>query len=615
MGQAFIHSFAKVWLDKLGNEIYINDTNFFEQDLDKLRDKFVIAPLRTGLYIGDSLINEEELEDIKYLPFEDMKKKLGLTIYKLPVEKKGWRKLQKDILIIGKKRPGVPNEIPNSTFTRRALKIEWNRAECWVRGVGENFGTDKGQYAGGDITPEIYYAEGKKDSHNINPVFKMDSFYDVTKDWYKVRRGEEVDSSERINIKELPVLISEDGLLLCMPKTKVLPKIIAVGKTRGGKSFALNSIMGRAFYMFQDRVGLVNDSLNQFYDLSLAQNQVAFIKEIGRVDNEPRHLPTINLYMSCPSLKMNYKDEHVSYRLVISFKTFLKSWDYFAQGVDKWKIGAPFKYVSKEIINEMSQMKTTAEIRNYLFAKFSEMQGDGKELEKGKREMLMKWVASIDKVLADKFTDNLFQDEETTAAQWKLVRENGNEVVGHPFIIALEAGLVPVINNYLAKTKPIAIKQMADLLNKVVEHQMHVDKKKRIWMFIDELKDFLKHRKGNVLYTALDEIFTQGAFNNIGFAGSIQEYSKLTNSMRNNLSHIIIFDMPSKEERRKVADDLELDKDRMEELYNLGKHQCLFATKESVVIYNREGQRKVVEGGIWKGKVIPPITHHKDTGE
>jgi len=66
------------------------------------------------------------------------------------------------------------------------------------------------------------------------------SYSDVSEDLINTWLGKEK-KKEPIKIKELPVMITEDGWLLCMPKAKVLPMILIVGKRGKGKSITLNS--------------------------------------------------------------------------------------------------------------------------------------------------------------------------------------------------------------------------------------------------------------------------------------------------------------------------------------------------------------------------------------
>jgi len=81
--------------------------------------------------------------------------------------------------------------------------------------------------------------------------------------------------------------------------------------------------------------------------------------------------------------------------------------------------------------------------------------------------------------------------------------------------------------------------------------------------------------------------------------------------MKANSTHLVIFELQTNEERKAIAKDYNLDKAKVDEMADLKTFQCLFTTKEKVVLYDKDGSRKVEDGGLWKGKILPPLTCHK----
>ena len=604
----YAHSFAKAWLLRLGNQVLINGKDFLGINADKALKKFKIQPLKTWISIGTDLLDEKEIAQITEIPYQEMKHKFGLTVYSVPIDNvkvKPWVKNQRMVYVLEKKRIGISGEISYDNFNRMKLKLEWNRKDVTIRGVGHNFGTREGRFEKGDITPWVPYDTEQKSTRKTTLV-THDSYSEITDNLVELWTNKKFKNEQVMKINELPVMILEESELLCMPKTMPLPKILIVGKTGRGKSWALNSLMGRVFYIFQHRVGLLNDSLDQFYDLMLKAPK-EFIPELSRVGNEPRNLPVVNLYMSCPNLNVRYNDEHIGYRLTIPLKEFLYRYEFYTKGVSKWDLGSPEKYLRKDVINAMQKCKTGKEVGKVLEGIIPNATE-----EKGIRQMIFKWESAFENIFRDEFTSNLFGHEETTSAYWKVKLSDGEEVTGHPFLVSMEAGLLPVVNNSKAKTRYIAKKHMANLLRKIIDWQIAKDEEKRkpTWICIDELRDFLK-KKHDELYDSLDYLFTQGRFCKVGFIGSIQSYTTLSEDMKQNASHLIVFHIQTNEERNAIAKDYHISREVIDQLSNLKTFQCLFITKEKVIIYDKCGRRRVVEGGIWKGKIIPPITVHK----
>lgn len=600
------HSFARVWLNRLGNQVLINGRDFFKYKFDD--SEFVNYPLKTFISVGQGFEEEEEERDtIIPMDYNDLRKEHNIACFKISAQGKGWRKMQHYIYILAKKKHGQYGELTPDQFAKRSFKIEHDPIKKRFRGVGEGFGTLTGQYGAGDITP--WYTYGKTENNRSNRIVSVyDDYADVTEAWYEQKMGGDSNSSITIDIPECPVMITEDGRLLCIPKVDVLPKILIVGKSGKGKSFTLNSIMGRLFWSFHYRCGLLNDSLNQFYDLSLPNPD--FETELRRVGNHAKFLPTINLYMSCPGVKIKYMEENVGYRLVLSFKHFLYTWKYWTDSVTRWSLDGKESYLEKGVIEQLHKCKTVDEVRSCLYQTLpnanDEKKGDGI------RNMIEKWCSKFDNLFRDQFLDVLFQDELKTAAEWELKMKNGKQYVGHPFIISMYAGLFPVVNNYMAKSRDIAPKQMADLIRKITQWQMMLeDDKLPVMIGIDELKDMLD-KKGRDVYSALNYLFTQGRFPKVGFIGNVQEYTKLSNEMQANSTHLIVFELQTDKERKAIAKDYNLDKHKLEEMSELKTFQCLFITKERTVLYDRDGRKvEFPEGGIWKGKVLPPISTHK----
>ena len=91
--------------------IYINNKNFFVQNLEKIKNKYKVKPLRTFINIGEALVDEKELSEISEISYPDMKSKFNLTIYRIRAGKMAWRERQNYILFIAKRKPETCNRV------------------------------------------------------------------------------------------------------------------------------------------------------------------------------------------------------------------------------------------------------------------------------------------------------------------------------------------------------------------------------------------------------------------------------------------------------------------------------------------------------------------------
>ena len=87
--------------------------------------------------------------------------------------------------------------------------------------------------------------------------------------------------------------------------------------------------------------------------------------------------------------------------------------------------------------------------------------------------------------------------------------------------------------------------------------------------------------------------------------------------MHNNVTHLVVFELKKEKERKAVAEDYGLDKEKLAEISQLDEYECLFLTKEKMVVYTKDGQRKICKGkgNIWKGTIVPPPTKHIKASE
>lgn len=606
--RTYEHSCAKAWLRYFGNKIYIKGQEYMHCS-DEVYEKFKPYSLKTYLTVGDDIVEDEDISTIQYITYGDLMERFGYAIYSYRAKKKWYHGQQKVYTIEKLNKTNEENLFNYNSFTARhnkqgMFKIEWNPSEKWIRGIGKGFTNNDSKKPTQNHTQKIYYDEKKESPNKI--LSKRDSYADVTEDLFSEWLSKPLTHSQKVRIKELPVMITDDGKLLCIPQDEnLVPKILIVGKSGKGKSFAMNSLLGRVVYCFKDRVGLLNDSLDQFYDLMLENDSTEMSYTLERIGNKPKNLPVINLYMSGPNITIKYAKELISYRLVVSMKEFLTAYGFWTKNIPTWSLDKPQSYLTKDVINHIHKSRTIKDLKEKLYECID------MEDKKSKSSMIYKWLGKFENIFRDEFTDNLFMHEPTTSPYWTLVRRDGKKIVSHPFLVCMEAGLVPVVNNFMVKTKPVAKKQMVSLIYKITEHQMNQGKDKRqMWVFVDELRDFLG-RKGDELYEALDYLFTQGRFLRLGFCGNVQEYSKLSKGMKSNSTHLIIFEMQTDDERKAIGKDYSLTKSQLQEMGVLKKFQCLFTTKEKIVIYDIEGRRQVKEGGLYRGKILPPLSTHK----
>jgi hypothetical protein len=188
---------------------------------------------------------------------------------------------------------------------------------------------------------------------------------------------------------------------------------------------------------------------------------------------------------------------------------------------------------------------------------------------------------------------------------------------GHPFIMAMEAGLVPVINNSMNPDKAWVRNYLADVMNKIKNHQkimQMLGRRKRFHLVGDELQAIyeLKQRRTNDNASqSFQGLFRQGGFNDVGFWLNSQSLEKLDPELIKNATHIGCVYTQSSKERRIIKDLFDLPKEVTDMLGQLKTQEIMIFSKEPFVVYDRWGKKEFVNKTWFKGRIIPPFNYHK----
>ena len=463
--------FALQWLDFLGNELYNNGQQIFKYNGEP---KYPIGPLTCRVKIGEDLGGDEE-EEATYtrLSFGEFEK-LGFIVIK--GSNFTWRKGQKfhyKIVRNAKNKIGIAY----MNFHRMGLQIQHDAKNRQFRLCGENALADKRLNVNSGVGPWVIYDEDRP----ITPHYNKKKSRIISKEDARARlkvwtHGRQSPQVEFRDIKELPVMLSDEKYLVCIPKEDTCQRIIISGESGTGKSILSNALAGRIFYIWQDRQGWLIDPLNQFEDLSLPQDYNGFQQINDLIDNEAKPIPAIQLYMAC-RYKLHIKYPEISLKVVQDFYEFLNRYKYYIHGLKDMDVGETIRYMST-----FAPYIKNVETKEQLKAKMEEAMPEALT-DKGKGAMVKKWEDSFGVIFKEKFTSNLYKLDRMAASCLEVKFKDGTTMKEHPFIACYEAGVVPVLNISAARRQRWFRNYLADLMQKIVRHQSDLpDKlKKRVW--------------------------------------------------------------------------------------------------------------------------------------
>jgi len=598
--------FALQWLDFLGIKVYNKGKRILEY---KTSPKYEIKPLDTKIKIGQALADEDQSK-FTNLSWKDFDK-LGFAI-KPETNVHFWRQRQQVAYYIVRKRVNTFG-LSYDAFKFSKLVIQHDPIHRRIRLIGINVIADETLAIDSGVGPWVIYdpdapkaAQKKKyfDRNDIKSLLKGEKIKTNTQEYHQ--------------IEEVPLMISDEGYIVCIEHNiRNIPRILVTGQPRKGKSLFCNAASSRMFLKWGYKVGWLFDIQGQFIDISYPQSYAGFIKQLNIIGEEPCPIPALQFYLACKYQNL-VKNKDISFILTLDFYEFLNKFHFYSDGVASWKLKSFDKYYSSPKDRFLLKDAETKEELNDIFY---ERIPEANEKSGGNlRSMIFSWVNTFESIFTESFTSNLYKSDPAATHELTIEYRGGEKITGHPFIMAMEAGLIPVINISYVPTDSVWIRNyLADLMQKILQNQKKLEfenKNRPLVIVVDEMQTIYEERAGKAkdnCSRSFEQIFRQGAFNKQGFVGNTQSLDKLNPEMVKNASLIACVYTQSKKERDTIKSIFNLTSEVTDMLGELKPKQIMLFSNEPFVIYDRWGRRRIEEDRKWyKGEIIPPPNYHKD---
>lgn len=601
--------FALQWLDFQQNKIFNRGKRIFLYDGDPNYEINPYGMLDTKIRCGQKLWDEEEEKEENFSRvFWKELDELGYAVKSESNETFFWKPKQRCYYILIKKRKdslGLSYDAFKKGMSMGYFTVEHDPIRRRIRLKGELVlaSAELPEYAG--ISDWVHYGEDRPmmaTSQKSRGISREESRTFMKSRMY----GKPFQSYAKYqNIPEIPLLISDDKHIVGMKKEDICQRMIVVGGSRKGKSLFVNGVAGRIFHQWQDREGWLIDPLNQLHDLSLPQDFGEFNKINKWINNNPTPVPAVHLHLAC-KFKPKIVHENISLLLTLNYEEFLKNYKFFTDGIDDYRIKGSTRYFN-QTTEFVKNTKTGGEYAEAILNNIPEL------TTKNKAGMVYKWSSTMDTIFNERFISNLYEKKDNITEELEIELRDGIKMSGHPFIMCMEAGLIPVLNISAARNERWVRNYLADLMNKIVIHQTERGKQqKRIFIIADELNEIQEVGKPkDQAFMGIQGLYRQGGINNIGFMGNTQSLEKLNPDIYKNATHICCVHIQDGDERRKIGKIFDLDKDIYGKIEGLKPLEMMIFSKHPFIIYDRWGRKKTSNRKWFKGKIIPPVNFHK----
>ena len=583
------HSFVRQWLQYHNWEIFRGEER-------------LLPPLKSDIFDVQEILSNERIIDTRVDKGAKIQKKRevrkitsyrellnrGIVVDKRKVSGKFYRYQKIEYFLKRRKYDDGVGNIPEGHY------VMWDVANDKFKLIGRNVGGESKWFQ------KSHFGIQKKtyDKYDVNAMLSKAT--EISNDWLPYGSGEKIYQ----NIPEI-VVIRAEGKMVCIPDNIDEPTIGIPGQKRFGKSFLMNRIIGNAYYKYHKKVVILNDLRDEAKAYCLPwEPDSPFAKQLSTINERTLPLPCVYLYPNTYDLgKINYEDEHISYRMSMPFSELAKDPEMFLKGKDDWdfkKSGKFFRIISEEL----KQIP-------YGLAKSDLLQAI-EDICAGNDKIPKNSVHKIMTTFEDIYNQMILDISNGIRPKWNIKNADGFSGEYDPIIACMVCDVVPVINttNFEKKSYfPLIFKYNVErILQTQTRDPYFKSNQFQIWAVIDELEAIASIEKKSVASDAIKELVASGGPIRIGTLYATQFLPKIFPDIVHNTDYM--FSVKEKDEGAKIIYDLfDLEKSDRKEIQNLKPMEIFACTDRHFITYDADGNRRK-EKGPFKGESLPPLNMH-----
>lgn len=588
MPYAASNSYARQVLKNHRKQIFCGK----EQILKYERESYKITPIKTAIILGAEL-QEEGI--IKTLIDYETVKKMGLKISAISPKQK-WKRGQQTQYIV------VREETFSEDYGRIPQKhfIQWDLKNRTIRLVGSNAGA-----LGTGPWINIGNSQKKLINNTDQQILDLRKPFTATSQILKMWGGIEEEQIKLQEIPHLPLMISEDNRLICLPYEKNEPVIGVIGRKGSGKTMMCHSIIDHAYQKWGIPTGILNDRSRETETWCLPWEmhpikKSALTYELTKINEHTLPLPCVYLHLNTKGLKYISHEKESGYKMSISFKKIIEKYDHYLKGKKEWELGKSVTHF-RNIQKTLMHCETLEEVYQ--------------TVDNGIDEKIELSRLKIKSVMTDIFEQKFLDIQNKIPPEWKIKDINTeHEMEFQPFMSCLVAGLIPVIITSHIKDEgyfPQLFRYLTeDILNEQNNNEFLIKNKFKTWLFCDELPSIDRKGERNVATEVLGDIVAEGRMSRIGFIWASQNPEITTERIATNTMHLIAFKLTN-EQANNIVKDFSLPKSIKADMTSLKTFEAVIATNERLIAYNIDGKEEKIENDAVRGRICFPLSRHK----
>ncbi len=418
----------------------------------------------------------------------------------------------------------------------------------------------------------------------------------------------------KVELKHIPVMISDSGRIVCIPNTKETVHIGTTGMSGKGKGICGSYLLGMYYYMNNELGMIAND-----FQRETLENSLPCINNIFSVVHKILHLnsigyPIVYVYPSNKDLKLGeYEEMFPHIKMSLPTRIVIREIEKF------YKLDKSARYFTANI-DKFLDCKDLEEIDEALNEIFDEQLSDPSS-KKTAESMIYKIKTTFKNIFDEKITEN--SADESHAYLWAQ-RKGLSEYNNLTIQALMAAGFIPSIQTSWIRSKSWFPAYMSFIIESIYQNKFDDSymKNKILCMYIPEIDKLWKgdRSKGNLIKDKCSLVGTNGRMAGIRMIWDAQDYDAVPDAIRSNTKYLFVLRKANAEEVRGIVKDYSLGKDIVEKILSLetepskGLFECVGLTANKFIIYNPKNGAYSYSSSPQKDRVIPPLCQHKVPG-
>lgn len=419
------------------------------------------------------------------------------------------------------------------------------------------------------------------------------------------------DRFSKILINHIPVMITDNDRVVCIPDTKETTHIGYTAMTGKGKGIGGNTLLGLEYWMKKKMCLVLNDFQQETFEYSLPCLNKVFINAQKIIGLEPVPYPMVYVYPTNKDLIIGDVEKKFPH-IKMSLPTRL-----VIREIEKYyKLDRSAKYVTG-YIDKFSKCRDLDEIDEVLVEILEENFPD----QKGKKFEEMKF--KIKTIFKNIFDEEITDSASPSSPAFLTINKKGlRNYYNYTIQSLIAAGFIPSIQTSEIRGKPWFSAYMAFIVESIYQDKYKDEylKNKDLCMYVPEIDKMWKGEKGELIKKALGLIGTNGRRAGIGLRWDAQDYDSVPDSIRANTKYLFVLRKANSQEVAGIKKDWNVDKEVQEQILGLdtdpskGIFECVGLTASRFIIYNLVDGTHTSTNLPQKGRLIPPLAQHKVPG-